>query len=1182
MTKNSAEVAIIGMACRLPGAAHDLDGLLDVVLNARDATSELPADRYAARSADLPGSVRHGGFLSESLWHFDHAAFSISLKEASYTDPQHRLLLETCYHALEDAGIDPASLKGKRCGVFVGLSTQDYARRMTASGDYNGLFGRGSGGCMAAGRISYHLGLEGPSVVVDTACSSSLVAVHQARAALAAGECDLAIVAGVTLLLSHDYGVDFNQAGMLAADGRCKPFTTRADGFARGEGVGAVVLMNQAEATGRRVYASILGSAINSDGRSNGITAPSQKAQRRVITAAMADAGVRAEQVAYVETHGTGTDLGDRIELSALADVFGERTTPLYLGALKANIAHTESAAGIAGLIKAALCVDRGFLPPHAFHADVDGGLALERFQGTIPGEPVAWTSEDGRRIGGVSSFGISGTNAHVILADPELDAVPAGESGFGDVLHLSARTPSALQAMALRYAEHLEARPELDVKALGTAVLQQRQLWSNYRLSVVGSDASELAAALRSRADAAPVPAVARKILLQFNGQGEVPDHPGFQAVFDQCAAEVGAVERTDELSRFLVDYALGRLWLSLGVRPYAVIGRGVGQYAAAVIAGVLDLETAVRRLRDVQVVVKPAAFSVWTSTFDAPGSASMSPIPYEEAVGAALAGGVELVLDLGSRSALTPHGEAVARAQYADRDVRWLSSESPEALAELVEYGGLDPRVLHATDSTSSHVDLPRYPFDRNVLRPSSWSNAPRRTGQSQLVSGVAGAGTQEFAVDANSWVAQHRVGGQAVLPGTFYLTAALELAARWLALGGAAPQALEVRNVTLRRPVVFASDTAVRQLQFEFDAAAESGRHPVRFLDEDRALCVEAQVGVVQGVETATFVSPAADAEWESSEAFYTQYAEHGVEYGELFRRVARFHRVSASEIVARIEPPAGAELQVTHPALLDSCLHSLGMAVGLPERAYAPVSINALRFFEERAWDQPLLSHVTVRSVSPQVSEGDVRLYSEQGQLVAELLGITCRGIADTGFGHRRLQHELVWDPRPLEPAEVSGENWVLLGSGLDGLRAEIERHGARVLPLAEGLPPVNTLVVGGVEGLDDAEALASYLKNLHEVVSSLELQQLCVWSGEDATAKAIALAFPTEFPRLRAGALTSDTNDAVAAIVTMRTDHAQDGLVTPYWRYAAGELSQQQTRLVESKTSTAFKCHEDGV
>jgi acyl transferase domain-containing protein len=419
------QIAIVGMDGRFP-RAPDLDALWQLLLAGGDGIGEVPADRWPVADfydpAGGPGrsNTRNAGLLSDADA-FDHEFFAIAPSEAAAMDPQQRLLLQTAWRALEDATLDPRSVAGSNTGVYVGLMASEWSSvhlidfpRITAQ------HGAGAGYFMNANRLSYHLDLKGPSVAVDTACSSSLVAVHQACAALRAGACDQALAGGVNLVLTPALNIFYTQAGLSAPDGRCKPFSARADGIGRGEGVAVLVLRRLADAVdaGLPIYAVIEGGAVNSDGRSNGITAPNRWAQKQVLTSAYRDAGVAPEQIDFVEAHGTGTVLGDMIEAKALGDVHGRRSgreVPCAIGSIKGNLGHTEGAAGIAGLIKAALSLHHGVLPPSRFADEpnpqlrlADHGLRLADAPTTLPGGVVR---------AGVSSFGIGGTNAHVVLA---------------------------------------------------------------------------------------------------------------------------------------------------------------------------------------------------------------------------------------------------------------------------------------------------------------------------------------------------------------------------------------------------------------------------------------------------------------------------------------------------------------------------------------------------------------------------------------------------------------------------------------------------------------------------------------------------------------------------------------------------------------------------------------------
>ncbi|MGA2850722.1 MAG: SDR family NAD(P)-dependent oxidoreductase, partial [Terracidiphilus sp.] len=470
-------LAIVGIGCRFPGGVHGPNAFWQLLAESRDAITEIPGDRWDVdslfdRDVEAPGRIatRHGGFLSD-VDKFDAPFFGISRREAISMDPQQRLLLETSWEALEHAGVSPKDIAGSQTGFFFGISTADYCQLLFQSG-YEGIdpyTGTGGAHSIAAGRVAYILGTHGPAIVVDTSCSSSLVALHLAGQSLRTGECDLALVGGVNLILSPESTIALSKAHMLSPDGRSRAFDAAANGFARAEGCGvaAIKLLSHAIADRDNIWAVIRGSAVNHDGHSSGLTAPNGAAQERLLRQALHAADIKAADIQYVEAHGTGTALGDPIEAHALAAVLGagrEERNPLYVGSVKTNIGHLEAAAGIAGVIKTALCLRHGIIPASLHFRQLNPHINLNGVPLVVAASMTEWPAVE-RRMAGVSSFGFSGTNAHVILEAPPGYSPTIAAPEANHVLVISARTAGALRTLANRYAEFIASNPDVSLQ---------------------------------------------------------------------------------------------------------------------------------------------------------------------------------------------------------------------------------------------------------------------------------------------------------------------------------------------------------------------------------------------------------------------------------------------------------------------------------------------------------------------------------------------------------------------------------------------------------------------------------------------------------------------------------------------------------------------------------------------
>ncbi|MFG2637990.1 SDR family NAD(P)-dependent oxidoreductase [Streptomyces sp. NPDC048362] len=751
-TASTDEVAIVSMACRYPGGAEGPEALWQVLDAGTDAIREVPPGRWQTSGLYDPDpgakgktySLR-GGFLDGGIDRFDAAFFGISPREAAAMDPQQRILLQTAWEAFERAGVLPETLNGSRTGVYLGLYGSGYLASASLD-QLDGHVGTGSAGSVASGRIAYSFGLRGPAVTIDTACSSSLVALHLAARALVGGECDLALAGGATLLVTPRSHVEFSRLRGLSPSGQCRPFSASADGVVWAEGCGLILLkrLDDARRDGDRILAVIKGSAVNQDGRSQGLSAPNGGAQERLLRAALEVAGLTAHDVDYVEAHGTGTPLGDPIELRALANVFGPGRSadrPLSIGSLKSNIGHTQAAAGVGGVIKTVLALVHERVPASLHADDPTGHIDWSTSGLQVRTEAEVWPRDAGRvRRAGVSAFGISGTNAHIILE--EAPGTPVRSAPSGDdrptLFPLSGRSGPSLQGQAARLRDALEANPDLPLSAVASTLAHHRTHFG-HRSVVRAIDRPGLLAALGDLAEDQPDPAqttgpheaaAAGKVAFVFPGQGAqwagmardlLARDTVFAAELDRCDAalhryidwSVAAVLRGDEGSPspdrvdvvqpvlFAVMVSLAAVWRARGVEPDAVIGHSQGEVAAAYVAGVLSLDDAAA-----VVAVRSRAVVGLAGS----GTMAVIALPHTE-VAALLEGGVSIAAVNSSKATVVAGtNESVesllAQLEARQTFVRRLEVDYPSHSAQVEPVraeivGGLDGIVTSSADS-------------------------------------------------------------------------------------------------------------------------------------------------------------------------------------------------------------------------------------------------------------------------------------------------------------------------------------------------------------------------------------------------------------------------------------------------------------------------------------------------
>lgn len=974
-------IAITGMACRFPGAPS-LDAFWQLLSEGRDGIGETPPDRWDSaalfdKDPKAPGKInaRMGGFI-EGIDRFDAGFFGITRREATQMDPQQRILLELTYEALEDAGIAPTTLAGSDTAVFVGAMTNDYFRQQIADGfrRIDVHTGSGAGLCMIANRLSYQFDLRGPSIAVDTACSSSLVAVLQACQSLWAGQSRLALAAGVNVMLDPAINVFYAKAGLSAADGRCKTFSAAADGIGRAEGAGVIVLkpLNDALKANDPIHAVIRGGAVNHDGRSNGLTQPNRWAQEQLLRSAFAHAGVDGRELQYIELHGTGTLIGDPIEANALAAVLteGGGRAPCLVGSVKTNVGHLEAAAGIAGLIKLALSLARGAIPPSLWFDAPNPHIAFDRIPLRVNTELLPWGRSDMPRIGGVSSFGLGGANAHVVLESaPESSrgtaAVDAAAQSY--CLFLSARSEPALKALAARYAELLDELPGSDLPAVCATALRRKGV-HDFRASVLGRDAPSLIAALRAVVDGNPhpdafvgryrtsqyrlvlaVPALDRIDARLLSGVavsavataawnacrnafgGNASVLPTAEAIAEDFA--IGATHPDFDTWHFAVQYALSRLLLEDAATIETVFADGIGQLAVLAAINAIALSDVRDRLQKKRrrhikfataecQALRHAVHCDFASGID-PGLAQIDwsarkPAWHERMQANPDDANVD-VLILGAMDDASPSmalGECIAPAAVS---AAWGAVFSRLALRHALNWANW------AGDDV--FIRLPAYPWQRETywLAPAVTSDSAALPSSSQAAMHTADAvpGLLGRRVDAPSmawrnaldpdriaYLIDHRVQGALVLPGAGYVEIGLAVHA---AIEGALPAAIS--DLSFRHALMIEEGQAPpihvaydRRLR-EFTVHSRTSGDPAWVLNARGRLAPVAGSGSAPAATIDLSEMKARCTRFTDGDAHYANMRLRGFGYGPAFQGVRELWLDAAGEhVLAKIVRPA----------------------------------------------------------------------------------------------------------------------------------------------------------------------------------------------------------------------------------------------------------------------------------
>lgn len=1058
----SEPIAIVGIGCRFPGGANSPAQFWSLLRNGLHAVADMGDRRWVMSEVFDPDPRAAGKMytrraaLLDRIDQFDAELFGISDREAEAMDPQQRLLLEVCWEAIEHAGYAPGALSGSATGVFVSLMNIEYA---TLAHEITPYLGAGNSLSVAAGRISYVLGFHGPCMALDTACSASALAVHLGCQSLRSRECDLALAGGANLLISPATSIAESKAMMLSRSGECRTFDASADGYVRGEGCGIVVLKRffDAQAAGDTVHAIIRGSAVNHDGATQGLTAPSSAAQAKVMKAALKSADVDPRTVTYVEAHGTGTELGDPIECDALDRVYGAGRAPenrIRIGSVKTNVGHLESAAGVAGLIKAVLMLEHRTIVPH---------LNLSRINPHIRWQPcfevstkcIPWQSEAGPRRAGLSSFGFSGTNLHLVLEEAEV--VSGGTSKAHPLRHLlviSARTAEGLSQLVRQYIDLLE---ECDSGRLAdicfTAAIGRDHF--QYRLAVVGADCDELRAKLQSALAQRHAPAVSRRrvpkfgLVIEAKSASPLPDprslsmsEPRFQAFLK----DMEAAELPQALSHHLAVGALFKEWIA---EPTLWIADDPARNVAIVEADGADLAVSLVEGRR-----EARARSDKSDAIPNADRAGIFSYLRNAGVEAVILIGVDEGITLSNLSDEPQWSGRSNRAVGADG--RDLYGQVLTVIAEAYQRGWPVRWDKMYADRNHRRVPIPLHPFERRrhwfqqeAVSPLSFGRGG--ADQSRLLQGQTGQFFLQKELSAPS-IAEHRLFGAEVVPAAYYLAWVFDAVKR---LSGA--QTYRLRDVAFVAPLMLADRPSVLQLMIQRTTTRAAGTfsivsQPRSDLDEQWTIHVTG--GVDWGAKIAPSRAPTElgviQSLWSPArhpDAYYAEVERRGLALGTPFRWLGAGFR-HGNAVARLLVQPATRSQQAARwagfdPGMLDACFHVLMSCLedgGAPgeDQLWIPTGISEL-LIHGGVGDCRCFCHAQPTNVSADTASLDLQLCREDGSVAVAVCGLSLRPFSPRSVGSRdhasegiaRLLYRTAWRPVPLERDQTASQRRVLV-------------------------------------------------------------------------------------------------------------------------------------------------------